>query len=748
MSTTPPVSTSRLYHAESVAEAVRLLVGPGNVTELRALEAITPADRWPCTQSGYFDDPDKLAEALRGIKSAKGIYIIPNTVDPALLARAANRIRKTPKGESTQDTDIVRRRWLLVDTDAQRPSGISASDAEHDSAIARTRLIYQYLRDCDWPEPIAADSGNGAHLMYPIDLPPDDGELVQRCLITLADRFDDDAVKVDTAVYNPARIWKLYGTLACKGDSTPDRPHRMAHILSRPDEPRVVDADLLAALASETPTATTQAAWRGNGEAFDVGAFIERHSLDVDGPHDWRGAQGIGNQWTLRTSPMCEHHDGAVFLLQHARGAITATCHHNSCSWTWQDLRERLEPARTRPISAARKTERADAWRPNLVCMANVAPRPVDWLWPGRIPLGRISLLVGMPGAGKSYLTCDIASRVSTGTPWPDGSDCQRGAVIFITAEDDPHDTVRPRLDAHYADVSRIHLLQGSISEPEPGKTVEVMFCLTDVDTLEQAISQVGECRLIVIDPVGSFLGGRIDAHRDNEVRSVLAPVAKIAERHGAAVLVVAHRRKSAGTVADDTAIGSRAFTGIARAVWHLSRAPDDKQRRLLLPGKCNLAPESKGLAFSIGGGPARVSWEHDPVDITADDALAAEYDRKRGPEANAKQEAMDWLTSTLADGPRPAADLLDGWIQGQGGSKSTLYRAKAVMDVEAYRPANPGPWFWRTPQTAKGKKLEYLDNLPKNAEKTPLSEAPDPHIAKFPLLGNVAADGGDWGEV
>ena len=110
------------------------------------------------------------------------------------------------------------------------------------------------------------------------------------------------------------------------------------------------------------------------------------------------------------------------------------------------------------------------------------------------------------------------------------------------------------------------------------------------------------DCKLVVIDPIGSFLGNGTDAHRDNEVRGVLAPVAMLAEKHGPAVLVVAHRRKSAGSIADDLALGSRAFTGIARAVWHLTRDPDDKARRLLLPGKNNLAREGDGLAFSISG--------------------------------------------------------------------------------------------------------------------------------------------------
>ena len=161
---------------------------------------------------------------------------------------------------------------------------------------------------------------------------------------------------------------------------------------------------------------------------------------------------------------------------------------------------------------------------PVLIRMSDVQTRGVDWLWPGRIPAGRATLLVGRPGEGKSFVTMDWASRVSTGTPWPDGTACPRGSVILISGEDDPRDTLRPRLDAHDADTSRIHLLAMKRLQTPDGNTQEVMFTLDDVTTLENAIQQVSDCRLIIIDPIGSFIGAKTDAHRDNEVRGVLAP--------------------------------------------------------------------------------------------------------------------------------------------------------------------------------------------------------------------------------
>lgn len=343
-----------------IIRAYRLIVGDGNATELRALEAQRQGDYRPATLFGYFDDGQALAAAVQRITTAKGIYIVPNEVNPALMARAANRIKQASKGDaSTQDSDILRRRWLLIDADPVRPAGISSSDAEHAAALGRIQDVVAYLTAAGWPGFIVADSGNGGHALGPIDLAADDGGLVQRCLQALAVRFDDAAVKVDTGVFNPARIWKLYGTTACKGDDIDGRPWRMARILQAPDALQVVPVELLQALAAEIPTATPAVAGprqdHGDGERFDIETFIRRYGLEVDGPHDWNGKQGAGRKWTFTRSPMCDHHGDGPFIVQHASGAVSAGCPHNSCKgkWGWAELRQRYEPKDTRPVNLA-----------------------------------------------------------------------------------------------------------------------------------------------------------------------------------------------------------------------------------------------------------------------------------------------------------------------------------------------------------------------------------------------------------
>ena len=196
----------------AIREALGILLEPDSVAELRAPNAHGR------TVSGYFN-----------------VYVTLNPVRPDLLARAANRVSRYIKN-ATSDTDILLSRWFLIDSDPIRPAGISATDAEHAAALDRARKCRDWLRARGWPDPVFADSGNGGHLLYRIDIPNDvaSTELVKQCLQALAVLFSDDQVVVDLSTYNAARIWKVYGTVAAKGDNTPDRPHRLARLLEVP----------------------------------------------------------------------------------------------------------------------------------------------------------------------------------------------------------------------------------------------------------------------------------------------------------------------------------------------------------------------------------------------------------------------------------------------------------------------------------------------------------------------------------
>jgi hypothetical protein len=258
------------------------LLAPDGVVEVRAL-----ADG--ATHSGYFDDQEALAravEALDADPAVAGIYVTLNAVTPALLARRANRIkmRLGRKDATTADTDILRRRWLPVDIDPVRPSGVSSTDAEHDAALDAAGRIAVYLSEQGFGEPVRADSGNGAHLLYRVDLPNDEAatEVVKGVLTTLDALFSNDLITVDTANYNAARIWKLYGTMSRKGDSTPERPHRRAKILSVPPEMEIVPLERLQHLTGILPR--DEPAPRRKGGSIDLASLARgaRHRCPVD----------------------------------------------------------------------------------------------------------------------------------------------------------------------------------------------------------------------------------------------------------------------------------------------------------------------------------------------------------------------------------------------------------------------------------------------------------------------------------
>ncbi len=361
------------------------------------------------------------------------------------------------------------------------------------------------------------------------------------------------------------------------------------------------------------------------------------------------------------------------------------------------------ELVRSVPVNATRygvTTNSVETKTPILVCFEDVVPAPVRWLWPERIAMGRLTLLVGRPGEGKSFLTTDLAARVSTGAPWPDGSEGVSGSVIFICAEDDPADTLRPRLDAHGADVRRTHLLSMVQRTSPDGRSYQAAFTLADVDALEQCLRMHPDCKLVVVDPIGSYLGNGTDAYRDSDVRLLLDPVARLAEQYGPAVLVVAHRRKNAAVGhADDLALGSRAFTGVARSVWHLTRDRKNKDRRLLLPGKNNLAAEGKGLAFTIDGDPPAICWQSEAVELTATEAIAAETaNSDNHSDRTVRQEAATWLRDLLDAGPMATSDVRRE-AEDAGFNWRTVQRAKSDLRIRSKRDQATGPWQWHLPE-------------------------------------------------
>ncbi len=322
---------------------LNLLLSVDTVAELRI-----PVTGKSGMVSGYFDAAHR-ADMVKAMSTwdgkAHGIYATINPVNPALLARAQNRSVNNAK-TTTSDADILKRTRFPIDFDAIRPSGISSTDAEHNAAIEIARTVRQFLTTESWPEPIFADSGNGAHLVYEIDLPNDNinRDLLSTCLKALAFKFQDERVAVDSTTYNAARIWKLYGTMACKGDNIPDRPHRMSAILEAPELLWSVTLDQMKWLASIAPPTEPRPQYQSQqrSQAIDIPDFLSRAGLKLSKTKP--GQQGA-TVYELEQCPWNSEHVRSAYIIQFPSNAIVAKCHHNSCQGKgWRDIWEQYKP--------------------------------------------------------------------------------------------------------------------------------------------------------------------------------------------------------------------------------------------------------------------------------------------------------------------------------------------------------------------------------------------------------------------
>ena len=221
--------TNGIIEPEKIKEALTILLKENNLFEVRILKGKT-------TISGYFTSSDVLLNEFNKVdlRGANVFYTL-HRIDESCYSREQHDCFRQVK-TTTSDNDIVAYQWLLVDLDPVRRTGISSTDAELRMAYERGEQITKYLREIGYPAPIFACSGNGVHLLYAVNLANTDENkaLVQNCLKALAFLFGDDKVDVDQSVFNPARISKLYGTMAQKGANTTERPHRMSRILSAP----------------------------------------------------------------------------------------------------------------------------------------------------------------------------------------------------------------------------------------------------------------------------------------------------------------------------------------------------------------------------------------------------------------------------------------------------------------------------------------------------------------------------------
>jgi len=329
--------------------------------------------------------------------------------------------------------------------------------------------------------------------------------------------------------------------------------------------------------------------------------------------------------------------------------------------------------------------------------LSTIDPEPIRWLWPNRIARGKLTMVAGDPKLGKSLITADLAARISTGMAWPDRSGtAPQGNVIFASAEDDPADTIRPRIEAAGGDVSRVYIVDIITDLDHDGQPYERPFNLkADGHRLETEIDRIENVAAVMIDPVTAYLGGT-DSHKNAEVRELLAPLARIASEHRVAVIAVSHLNKGNGTNALYRISGSLAFTAAARACWLVAKDGDDSDRRLMLPSGSNIAPDIGGLAYRITttetevGAVPILEWEPDAVNVDAADALTPDSEEK-----TEREEAAEWLRELIVEGRMKSQDVQKA-AKVAGWSWRTVQRARKLAGVETKREGfGKGAVYW-----------------------------------------------------
>ncbi len=293
--------------------------------------------------SGYFKSADKLVEAIKPF-SRDNIYFVFNDIAEGCYDRKQQECFQLSKN-TTSDADIVNRRWLLIDIDPTRPTGVGATDEEKREARDAGIKVYKFLRDIGFSTPVSADSGNGFHLLYPIFLKNNDEntKLVKEVLQVLDMFFSTPKAQIDTSVFNASRITKLYGTFARKGRDSKDRPHRESKITKAPGEIKPTDISLLKKVASMLPVPDEKSRWNSYGaDRFDLDSFISNHGIRVREHSKYAGGEKYVLEHCL-FDPTHTGKDAAIFRLDN--GAIGYKCFHNSCSGhRWQDVRKMFEP--------------------------------------------------------------------------------------------------------------------------------------------------------------------------------------------------------------------------------------------------------------------------------------------------------------------------------------------------------------------------------------------------------------------
>jgi putative DNA primase/helicase len=357
----------------------------------------------------------------------------------------------------------------------------------------------------------------------------------------------------------------------------------------------------------------------------------------------------------------------------------------------------------------------ASVVRAELVGLEDLKMEPVEWLWNGWLARGAIHLIAGAPEAGKTTIALALAAIKSSGSRWPDGTRAEPGNILIWTGEDDPAQTIKPRLVQMGADAKKISIVKGA--RDESGR-LRPFLPSTDLPGLAFAAKEVpGGVDMVIIDPIVSVIGGKVDNGNNAGHREKLQPLVDLGEELKCAVIGITHFTKgTAGKDPVERVTGSLAFGAVARVVLVATKNRDPEPERMLIMAKNNLAPNAGGFGYAIVGAPllerpdivaSRIAWG-DQFEGSARELLAdAEDNGKREPKESNSTEAQSFLRAALATGERKQPELAEEGNK-VGLSSDRLFRASKALGVVKRKDGLGGGWMWRLPEDNAGREVEF----------------------------------------
>jgi len=681
---TPFTANGQAFLIDSleVYDAIQCLLHPTDRHEIRALG---PGDGQSRSKVTWRGDPDAV-KTITALADANGVYFTLNPVRADLGDKAASA------------ADILERRNLLIDCDPVKSvKDAMATDKEKAHAWDLGSRVREYLASRGWPDPAVIDSGNGMHLEYLIALPNDEASkvLIAFVLHELADRFNTPCATVDVKVADAPRIAKLPGTWVRKGADTPERPHRMAHLVFMPQTRVAVTREQLEALVTppapppmQPPVSPPTGGHWNLTAGGDLTVYVQRA---IDGELADLKSAGLRNNalnavaFNLSQLEGWPEFDGAAVksLLRETALAIglgaAETDKTIASGWKAGSAQPRSRPApKVKQVKSVLDPK-------NLLVRADlIVAKDVVWMWPNRIPCGFLTVFAGRTGVGKSFVAFDIVARVTTGREWPDQSGNAPMGNVVIFSEDPQASMSVPRLRTMGADLSKVFFA-----------TWEAMteFELHKVDMLELIIAQAGMPNLILIDPPQNFLG-KTDENSNVQVRKVLMQLVKWIDTrpNDISIILITQVNKGGQEIAAvDRILGSVAWAATSRIAHTFAPDKDVKSGGFFSCPKTNLGevPATLKYHFVKVGKQAKVEWDG-ITNKDADEVMQAPAKK------TAADKAKAWITERFREKREWLSEELTTKAKEAGISRTALWSDDIKdLPIRRHQPGHTGPWYW-----------------------------------------------------